>query len=212
MRNPHEPRMKTVYIKAPKALITAESEAIDEVSTDEISTEFEQSDFEAADQVVPAEVEAADYIRYRVLKKTETEEASIFVRGVFRMFIAPSLKPIGREEFMKYTTPEQFHARLCDNYTYVAINKGKIVGLINARDVNQISLLFVTLHMQKQGVARQLLEFVVKRARKKGCREISANVALYAVAAYEHLGFVRVSEKIVENGLVFIKMVLKLEA
>ena len=126
------------------------------------------------------------------------------------MFIAPSLKPVGREEFKKYTTPEQFHARLCDNYTYVAINKGKIVGLINARDVNFVSLLFVTLHMQKQGVARQLLEFVVKRAGKKGCSKIFTNASLYAVEAYEHLGFVRESDKVIENGLVFVKMALTL--
>jgi GNAT superfamily N-acetyltransferase len=199
--------MKTVYIKPPRPERIAEAPEVDElvsepVDIDEIKTEQEPA----------AEVEAADYIRYRVLKKTETEEASIFVRGVFQMFNAPSLKPAGREEFKKYTTPEQFHARLCDNYTYVAINKGKIVGLINARDVNHISLLFVTLHMQKQGLARQLLEFVVKRARKKGCSEILVNSSLYAVAAYEHLGFKKVSEKIVENGIAFVKMIMEIEA
>ncbi|MEI6286108.1 MAG: GNAT family N-acetyltransferase [Bacillota bacterium] len=211
MRDPREPIMKTVYFKPPRREKAAAVElleiAVDEAEMEALEIEDNQIETEPA-----VEVEAADYIRYRVLKKTETEEASIFVRGVFRMFIAPSLKPLGREEFMKYTTPEQFHARLCDNYTYVAINKGKIVGLINARNVNHISLLYVTLHMQKQGVARQLLDFVVKRARKKGCSEISVNSSLYAIAAYEHLGFVRMGERSVENGIVFVRMVKQIEA
>ena len=203
--------MKTVYIKPPRIEKTAagdwlETEAV-ELAVEPTVIEDSSTEPESA-----VELEAADGIRYRVLKKTETEEASIFVRGVFRMFIAPSLKPVGREEFMKYTTPEQFYARLCDNYTYVAINKGKIVGLINARDVNHISLLFVTLHMQKQGIARQLLDFVVKRARKRDCCEITVNSSLYAITAYEHLGFKRIGERSVENGIVFVKMVKQIEA
>ena len=198
--------MKTVYIRQPQAVKVAEPV---EENSEQVDAE-DSTEVEATAEITPATIEAADYIRDRVLKKTETEEASIFVRGVFQLFVAKTLKPAGREEFKKYTTAEQFHKRLCDNYTYVAVNKGKIVGLINARDFNHISLLFVTLHMQKQGIAKKLLEFVVKRAVKKGYNELTVNASINAVEVYEHLGFTRVSDELEKNGIVHIKMVMPL--
>ncbi|MDR2914917.1 MAG: GNAT family N-acetyltransferase [Tannerella sp.] len=88
---------------------------------------------------------------------------------------------------------------------------GKIVGMIAAKQFNHISLLFVDKEYHRQGIARSLYQKLIEYyTEKNDCSEISVNSSLYAVEAYERLGFVATDTEQQKNGIRFVPMKHKL--
>jgi ribosomal protein S18 acetylase RimI-like enzyme len=87
----------------------------------------------------------------------------------------------------------------------------KIVGMIATKQSNHISLLFVDKEYHRQGIARSLYRKLIDYyAKNDDCSEISVNSSLYAVKAYERLGFVATDTEQQKNGIRFVPMKHKL--
>jgi len=80
------------------------------------------------------------------------------------------------------------------------------------RDYNHVSLLFVARDYQRKGIAKELLNQAIQicQGYKPQLLEISVNSSSFAVPIYEKLGFYRVGERQVRNGIGFIPMILNL--
>jgi len=140
-------------------------------------------------------------------------EVSNLVARVFNESVAPEYSSEGVREFHRYIEPTAFRVRSQTNhFSLIALAQTKVVGMIEMRGYNHVSLLFVAQDYQRRGIAKELLFQAIQicQGNEPRLSEISVNSSSFAVRIYEKLGFYRVCERQVRNGIGFIPMVLKL--
>lgn len=149
----------------------------------------------------------------RELKETEINKAHNLVESVFDRFIAPGFSNEGIDEFKDYITPERLADRLnAGNHFRVAEIAGELVGLIEVRNEQHVALLFVKADHQRKGVARLLLNEVVKICLQANpdLKRVTVNSSPNARHAYRRMGFAPASEEQEFNGIRFTPMSLDL--
>jgi GNAT superfamily N-acetyltransferase len=152
-------------------------------------------------------------ITYRFLRAEDVPEVCAMVNRVFDEFVAPEYSSEGIREFRRYTAPNAFGERAHSNhFSLLAWAETKLVGMIEVRSHDHVSLLFVDPGFHHRGIAKELMRRTVQicRTGETTPSEISVNSSSYAVPIYEKLGFRRAGEKQVRNGIGFIPMVLDL--
>ena len=140
-------------------------------------------------------------------------EVSELATRVFNEFVAPEYSSEGVQEFYRYIQPSAFRARAQTNhFGLITLEQDKVVGVIEMRDHNHVSLLFVAPKFQRRGIAKELLRRALQicRANEPRLSEISVNSSSYAVPIYERLGFRKAGGRQIRNGIGFLPMVLKL--
>ncbi len=148
---------------------------------------------------------------YRKLKTTDLKEASDLIWRVFSEFEAPEYSNEGIENFRKFINVDNLKANLeSENMVFFGcyLMTGKIIGLISMRSQNHISLLFVDKMFHRNGIAKDLFG-LLKKHLLETCDTISSitvNSSPYAVNAYAHLGFTKVSDEQIKDGIRFIPM------
>ena len=125
--------------------------------------------------------------------------------------MAPHYSPDGIQEFYRYIDPELLTRRIqTDHVAWVPEADDLLVGMIEMRNLDHVSLLFVAGQVQRRGIARRLLQEALEwsnRNTRDPC-EVTAHSTPNAVEAYERLGFH--AEGIEQNihGLRFVPMKL----
>jgi len=155
----------------------------------------------------------SETIIYRHMKAEDILEVSNLVTSVFNEFVAPEYSAEGVREFYRYIEPTALRERTQTNhFSLVALVQTKIVGMIDIRDYEHVSLLFVDRDYQRRGIAKELLfrALQICQMYEPQPTEISVNSSPFAVTVYEKLGFDQVGERQVRNGIGFIPMRLKL--
>ena len=151
-----------------------------------------------------------------VFREPHSAEEDIVCKIVidsFNEFIAPGYSSEGISEFNNYVQADVLRKRLRNgSYSFVAIDKDRIVGVIEVRDINHISLLFVKNEYHKMGIARKLVELALDRAKllKPSINVIEVNSSPYGAKIYEHIGFISIDVEQVVHGIKFIPMKLTL--
>ena len=106
--------------------------------------------------------------------------------------MAPEYTEEGVATFLDYVTPAN-HKRRNDsgNFTFLAKSAEGLVGMIEFRTNNHVSLMFVDAGWQGRGVGRKLFERGVARCLQNddGVESIDVHSSPYAVPVYEKLGF-----------------------
>ena len=152
-------------------------------------------------------------IVYREIHSGEENIVCKIVIDCFNQFIAPEYSDEGIREFTNYVKPDLLRKRSKNgNYSFVALNKDEIVGVIEMRNINHISLLFVKKEYQKMGIAKKLLELSIDKSKNinHSISVIEVNSSPYAVKIYEHMGFIPIDVEQVVNGIRFVPMNLTL--
>ena len=155
----------------------------------------------------------SETLTYRQIKVEDILEVSNLVASVFNESVAPEYSSEGVQEFHRYIEPTAFRARFQNNhFILIALVKTKVVGMIEIRGYNHVSLLFVAQDYQRRGISTELLfrAIMICQGYESQPSEISVNSSSFAVPIYEKLGFNRVGERQIRNGIGFIPMVLKL--
>jgi ribosomal protein S18 acetylase RimI-like enzyme len=154
-----------------------------------------------------------DTIIYRSMNPNEVSDVSGLVSCVFNEFVAPEYSLEGIQEFQRYIQPAAFLARLqANHFSLISVVRDKIVGMIEVRNHDHISLLFVAPEFHRRGIAKELWHRALQicQANRLELLEISVNSSSYAVPVYEKLGFRRSGDKQIRNGIAFVPMVLEL--
>lgn len=149
----------------------------------------------------------------RRMEPGEEEKVCLFIQQVFSEFVAPLYTQEGVDEFLRYVDPELMARRVkINHFTLLAEDGGNLVGAIEVRDFNHVSLLFVARDAQRQGIARQLLHeaLEISRRNRADLTEVSVHSSPNAVDAYERLGFQAEGPERVEHGIRFIPMKLRI--
>ena len=130
--------------------------------------------------------------------------ASRLVRQVFDAQVAPLYEAEGCALFYRFIEPAVWAERdRVAPRTWLAFAGRKLVGVAHVRSGRQLSLLFVEVGRQRQGVAKGLLGQVVSAL---GAGPLDVHASPNAVVAYERLGFVRRGAEVAESGLRYIPM------
>jgi GNAT superfamily N-acetyltransferase len=151
------------------------------------------------------------HVHVRPLRPHDEQAVSHLVAHVFMKFIAPLYEPEGITEFLQYASPAETARRLHHEHAmWVAESHGKLVGVIEVRDFDHISLLFVDEAHQRQGVAHGLVTHALEAclARKPHLTEFTVFASPNAVAAYERWGFRATGPEQSRNGMRFVPMLL----
>jgi ribosomal protein S18 acetylase RimI-like enzyme len=154
-----------------------------------------------------------DAIIYRPMNPNEVNDVGGLVSRVFSEFVAPEYSLEGIQEFQRYIQPAAFLARLqANHFSLISVERDKIVGMIEVRNHNHISLLFVAPEFHRCGIAKELWHRALQicQATRPELTEISVNSSSYAVPIYEKFGFHQSGDRQIRNGIAFIPMVLKL--
>jgi GNAT superfamily N-acetyltransferase len=150
---------------------------------------------------------------YRLMQPTDILAVSKLLARVFNEFIAPEYSSQGIQAFHRYIQPTELLARQQKHhFALICVARDRIVGVIEVRNCNHISLLFVAPEFQRRGIAKELFRRALQicLSRKPFLLQISVNSSAYAVPIYEKLGFRQTGEKQIINGIGFIPMMLKL--
>jgi GNAT superfamily N-acetyltransferase len=150
---------------------------------------------------------------YRHMQPGEESEISDLVARVFDEFVAPGYSPEGVQAFLDYANSAALRERSqVNHFVLVAVAHGKIVGMIEMRNHDHISMLFVDKTFQGKGISRELINRAlgISRSNRSDLSTVTVNSSPYAVPIYERLGFRASSVEQVKNGIRFLPMVLKL--
>ncbi len=148
-------------------------------------------------------------IVYRPMKPADADAVSRLILDSFSEFIAEEYSDEGRAEFTRFVQPEALVDRSRSNhFVLLAIAGERHAGVIELRDNDHVSLLFVDSRSQRHGIARELLMRALALARpaKPGLDRVTVNSSRFGVPIYEKLGFRQTGPERSVNGIVFIPM------
>jgi predicted N-acetyltransferase YhbS len=138
------------------------------------------------------------------MRPDEAPAVCKLVEEVFNQFVAPTYVPEGVREFLRYVDPEKLIRRTEDNHsTVIAESHGQIVGMVEMRNGNHVSLLFVKPSEQKRGIARGLMRHVIAMHR---CERITVHSSPNAEPIYMRLGFRPDGPEQTKHGMRFVPM------
>lgn len=153
-------------------------------------------------------------INYRPLQPGEETAVCDLIASVFNAYVAPDYEEKGNQEFFKYANPEAMSERVKNNhFVLVAAVGDRIVGMIEMRDFDHLSLLFVDSDFHRRGISRELLRQAVDicRENRPDMAEVLVNSSPFAIPVYEKLGFRITGPEQTVNGIRFQSMVLTVE-
>jgi GNAT superfamily N-acetyltransferase len=152
-------------------------------------------------------------VQYRFMEPGEESRVAEMIARVFDEFIGPDYSDEGIREFKKYASEDGLRERAKDNhFALLASAQDRVVGMIEVRNNNHISMLFVDRDYQRQGISRTLLNKALEFCRRErpDLTRVTVNSSPYAVPIYERLGFRATEPEKVVHGIRFIPMVLQL--
>ena len=155
----------------------------------------------------------SDLVKIKLMNPGEETAVSDLVTATFQHDVAQFYAPEGIHEFLSYANSDALKDRQSRNHlAMVASQNESVVGFLELRDYCHISLLFVEMDFQQQGIGRLLVEEALRliRAQQPETREVTVNSSPNAVAAYKRYGFQVTGELQVKNGIGFVPMSLPL--
>lgn len=114
-------------------------------------------------------------------------------------------------EFLSYANPDAIRERQSRNHLVLLASQNQsVVGVLELRDYDHISLLFVVESHQRIGIGRLLVREALNliEAHHQKSRIVSVNSSPNAVEAYKKFGFTTTGHMHVKNGIAFVPMVL----
>ena len=154
------------------------------------------------------------HITINVYEQGDEAEINQLIKTVFDEFEAPGYTPAGNDFFYQYISPGNILKRQLQEKTlWVARHGSKITGMIEMRDKQWISLLFVDKSFHRQGIATALVHTAIAGMGDK-YTEINAifvNSSPYAVTVYERFGFRAFDEFRVTEGIRYLPMKMTLK-
>ena len=152
-------------------------------------------------------------IIYRPMGDEDAAEVSALVLSGFDAYIAPEYTPQGIAEFRKYAEPGALVDRAHhDHFVIIARRHDVLAGMIEMRQNNHVSLLFVAEAFQRQGLSRALLDHAIAQGCERGeeLERVTVNSSRYGVPVYTTLGFRQTGPERSVNGILFTPMAMRL--
>jgi predicted GNAT family N-acyltransferase len=152
-------------------------------------------------------------IKITELNERDVSEAWDLVREVFDTCVAPDYSKEGNEKYYSFVNLEYIknwkkENRIC----LVAKLDSKIMGIIDLKDTNHLTMFFVNTKLQNNGIGRKLLsEAIIKcKTINPSLTYFEVNSSPFAVKIYENLGFIKQSEEQEQFGIRYTPMKMEI--
>jgi GNAT superfamily N-acetyltransferase len=133
----------------------------------------------------------------------------LLVERVFNQFEVPDYSEEGIAEFLKYIDESAWMNRMTAGAFTMVWREGQVpIGVIEIRDGNHLSLLFVDGKYHRQGIATHLWQLALKHCLdlNNQIEKITVNSSPYALPFYTKLGFIPTDGRKQVNGIIFYPM------
>jgi ribosomal protein S18 acetylase RimI-like enzyme len=141
--------------------------------------------------------------------RDDWDDAMALAWKTFLQFEADVYSPEGVKHFQDFITDTTLHRMFVMGayQMFVAVDKGKIVGMITLRNSTHISLLFVDEKYHRRGIGRALIECLTQYlATEMGVSYVTVNAAPYGVDFYHKLGFQDIRPEEEKDGIIYTPM------
>jgi GNAT superfamily N-acetyltransferase len=145
--------------------------------------------------------------------KGQETEISQFIKRVYDEYVANDYSEEGNNYFYDWIAASKlFERQQKGESILLAFTGSKIVGVIETRDINHISLLFVDKEYQGQGIARKLLLESIRNCFRNGNKpeKFFVHASPYSIAIYRKLGFTETGNLQEQHGIKYLPMELSL--
>jgi len=135
------------------------------------------------------------------------------VKTVYDEFISQENSKEGNQLFYDWITTENIASRQqAQNNLWLAWEQKKLVGVIELRDKQHITLLFVDKSYQGLGIATQLFKKSVNESMNRfpEIDKFFVHASLCSVPAYKSLGFKVTGAAKKENGIYYVPMEMQI--
>jgi GNAT superfamily N-acetyltransferase len=153
-------------------------------------------------------------ISFEKLKIEEINLFSIMVNNVFQEFVGKDYSEEGNNTFMDYIEPKNILERLKNenNNFYVAKHNDEIIGAMEIKNKDHISLFFLMKKYHGKGIGKKLFGNYIKTLKQNNSeiKTITVNSSFYGEKIYEKLGFIKTEEAQEKNGIKYIPMEYKI--
>jgi len=140
----------------------------------------------------------------RRFKKEDSKEVCKLVSRTFEKYVAPTFTKKGTKIWLSNITPKKFIERAKTKSTWIAIEKGKIIGIVQGSKKNNFGpcLLFVDKRYMKRGIATKLMKKLFDLAKRKKIKYMKIWSSLNAVSFYKKIGFKKTGKIVNKNGII----------
>lgn len=148
--------------------------------------------------------------RYR---SGQEQEISSLIKKVYDIYVAPDYPDEGNQHFYDWIAPEAIATRQKTQKTIlIAQTNTSIVGMIEIRNNDRISLLFVDPDFQNQGIARKLFLEALKNciSQDSGLSKFYVHASPYSIEFYQRLGFKETGTIQETNGIKYLPMEMEI--
>jgi GNAT superfamily N-acetyltransferase len=139
----------------------------------------------------------------------EEEMVCDLVLEVFDRFVAADFSQQGIDEFRGYVHAEALERRTHEGHTVLlAVEDDTLLGMIETRAGNHISLLFVREEHQGRGIGRALVMGTCQSwdESQESPMSVTVHASLDSVGFYRRVGFLPEGSERIENGIRYIPM------
>jgi GNAT superfamily N-acetyltransferase len=142
-------------------------------------------------------------LSYRPAVITDVDALSVLVTRVVRRFIVPDCTPEGAARLLESLAPEQFRARLADDYKYyIALYGDFLAGVVGLKGQSHLYHLFVDEDYFGQGLGTKLCTVCMGEAHARfGTTSFTVNSSVFASGFYSKLGFRQAGPLVIHEGI-----------
>ena len=141
------------------------------------------------------------------MRRGEEDKVCKLVRQIFDELVASDYSSEGIEEFLEFANPAALRDRSeSGGFVLVAEQSNQLVGMLEFALPDRIALLFVAL--RHQGIARRLLEHVIRKLRttQPPIAKLTVHSSPYAKPVYQRMGFHQVGDATTNHGITYVPM------
>ena len=152
-----------------------------------------------------------------IFDKLDIKEINIYsnmINNVFDEFVGKDYSEKGNKTFKDFIDPKNILERLNNDYNicFVAKYNNEIIGILEIKNYDHISLFFVKKDFHNKGIGKKLFEYFINTINKENIviNNITVNSSIYAEKIYSKLGFIKINEIQEKDGIKFIPMEYKI--
>jgi GNAT superfamily N-acetyltransferase len=154
-----------------------------------------------------------EYANNILIDELETEEinyVSNMISNIFDEFVGKDYSEEGNKVFKDYISPQNILIRLNEKSSrfLTAKHGDEIIGILEIKNKDHISLFFVKKEFLGKGIGKKLLKYYLRGIKNdnSGIKIITVNSSVYAEKIYSKLGFTKTSEIQEKDGIKYIPM------
>lgn len=141
--------------------------------------------------------------------RDEWQDAMALAWKTFLRFEADVYTPEGVKNFQNFITDSTLYRMFVMGVyqLFVALDQGKVIGMITLRDSTHISLLFVDERYHRRGIGRGLIKYLTEYLLSEvGASKVTVNASPYGVEFYHKLGFKDIRSEEKKDGIIYTPM------